>query len=404
MVSIIKSRTSVLAVVAAAISLVASSSVSPVRGLSATQSAAAQDAAQIEPARSDLVVHEWGTFTSVAGRDGVAVEWRPLDGATDLPGFVYAMEGFASGKGLRNGRVCVKCNLEALVRMETPVIYFYSDHPSTVSVRVDFPEGKITEWYPQARGAYDNVIDWGRITVLPGANLEFPVEAAESHYYPARETDSAPLRVCSKTGKTEQEKFLFYRGVGSFRPPLNAIAKGQSVAFESPAGARVNKVLLFENREGRMGYAVCDLKARSSVVTRPELTATLAGLERDLKSLLVQSGLFEKEAQAMLNTWRDSWFEEGLRAFYIVPRKVTDRVLPISIEPQPAELTRVLVGRIEMITDEMEATVAKSSMSDEGAVAAREKYGRFLEPIVKRALENAGDYVVKQRLKQLLTN
>jgi hypothetical protein len=37
---------------------------------------------------SDLTVHEWGTFTSIAGRDGQAVKWSPLNGSTDLPGFV----------------------------------------------------------------------------------------------------------------------------------------------------------------------------------------------------------------------------------------------------------------------------------------------------------------------------
>ncbi|HYO91632.1 MAG TPA: hypothetical protein VEQ40_08350, partial [Pyrinomonadaceae bacterium] len=24
-----------------------------------------------------LIVHEWGTFTSIAGKDGVSLEWRP---------------------------------------------------------------------------------------------------------------------------------------------------------------------------------------------------------------------------------------------------------------------------------------------------------------------------------------
>ena len=27
-----------------------------------------------------LTVHEWGTFTSIAGRDGQAMEWQPLTG------------------------------------------------------------------------------------------------------------------------------------------------------------------------------------------------------------------------------------------------------------------------------------------------------------------------------------
>jgi len=35
--------------------------------------------------------------------------------------------------------------------METPVLYFYPLKPMTVSVRVDFPNGRVTEWYPRAR-------------------------------------------------------------------------------------------------------------------------------------------------------------------------------------------------------------------------------------------------------------
>src|SRR3712207_6599477 len=60
-----------------------------------------------DSAPSALVVHEWGTFTSIAGKNGVAIDWRPLNGASDLPKFVYTIErneGFRgnfrdSGKG-----------------------------------------------------------------------------------------------------------------------------------------------------------------------------------------------------------------------------------------------------------------------------------------------------------------
>jgi hypothetical protein len=33
-----------------------------------------------EPVYAGLTVHEWGTFTSIAGRGGQAVEWSPLTG------------------------------------------------------------------------------------------------------------------------------------------------------------------------------------------------------------------------------------------------------------------------------------------------------------------------------------
>src|SRR5262252_3814398 len=104
----------------------------------------------------DLVVHEWGTFTSIAGKEGVALEWRPLNGASDLPGFVHTSQ--RQGAGLRHPYS--KGDLIAFVRMETPVIYFYSNQERDVSVKIDFPKGKITEWYPLARSVAQG-INWG---------------------------------------------------------------------------------------------------------------------------------------------------------------------------------------------------------------------------------------------------
>ena len=37
-----------------------------------------------------------------------------------------------------------------MVRMKTRALYFHSQRPTTLSVRVDFPKGLITEWYPPA--------------------------------------------------------------------------------------------------------------------------------------------------------------------------------------------------------------------------------------------------------------
>src|ERR1700683_5097215 len=86
----------------------------------------------------DLVVHEWGTFTSVAGSDGSAVPWAPLSGTPDLP---FLVEQLSS----QNSKLEL-----GFVRMETPVIYFYSARPLVASVQVRFPEGWLTEWFPQA--------------------------------------------------------------------------------------------------------------------------------------------------------------------------------------------------------------------------------------------------------------
>ena len=367
---------------------------------------AKQAGTKIVAPKDKLVVHEWGTFTSVAGRDGVALEWRPLNGPSDLPKFVHSIE--EGDGGLRNQKG--KGDLRASVRMETPVLYFYSPAEMNVSVKVDFPKGKITEWYPQAR-AVTTGIDWGRLKVMPGAALTFPVESAESHYYPAREVDAAPVQVCGTQGKQgQQEKFLFYRGVGTFDLPLTVKLEGENVVLKNLGQEEIPRLIIFENQGGRVGYRVCDTFTGEMTHERPALDKSMDALLSELKQVLVAGGLYEREAEAMIKTWRDSWFEEGLRVFYLLPRRTTDEILPVTIEPRPAELVRVLVGRAEVITPEMERHVQQqvgllrdpSPRVRELARHEIQKYGRFSEPILKRLLATEKGASVRARIEQLI--
>jgi hypothetical protein len=102
----------------------------------------------------------------------------------------------------------------------------------------------------------------------------------------------------------------------------------------------------------------------------------------DLENILVAQGLYRKEAQAMIETWSDSWFEQGTRLFYIVPRHMIDSVLPLDVEPVPSEIVRVFVGRMEIITPSIEENVRQAISNNDRRTL--EKYGRFLEPIAKR--------------------
>jgi hypothetical protein len=292
--------------------------------------------------------------------------------------------------------------------METPVIYFYSEQEATLSVRVEFPQGKITEWYPQARSVRDTAIDWGLVTTQPAADVEFPTEPNQSHYYPARETDAAPLRVCGNKS-VEHEKFLFYRGVGFFLGPIRGRLEGDYIAIDSAGAAPVDTVLVFENQNGMAGFSITSTSDATTVLRRPALTSPSETVAEEvatqLRSLLVSKGLFEREADAMLATWRDSWFEEGLRVFYVVPREITDSLLPLRIEPRPSKIERVLVGRLEMITPEMESTVIHAVAAQNSAMlsaALQARYGRLLEPLLRRAVETATDPQVESKLRKLL--
>jgi hypothetical protein len=340
---------------------------------------------------SGLTAHEWGTFTSVAGPSGQAVEWSPLTGSTDLPGFVeqFQKDGY-------------KLGLRGTVRMETPVLYFYSPTKRTISVTISFSKGVITEWYPHAnrveprkplhdltlyQNQPDGSIAWDAVTVSPSLASDFPQDTRSDRYYAARATTSTPLRVQTPAGE-QYEKFLFYRGVSVFTVPISATltADGKARA-ENRGGHPIPSIILFERRGEKLGYRIVNSLQTEASLDPPELTDSIDSVARDLEGILVAQGLYQNEAQAMVQTWRDSWFEEGSRLLYLVPREFVDTVLPLSINPAPIQTTRVFVGRLELFTPATEAAVERAFAAHD--IPTLTKYARFLEPILKTMIENA---------------
>jgi hypothetical protein len=102
----------------------------------------------------------------------------------------------------------------------------------------------------------------------------------------------------------------------------------------------------------------------------------------------------------MLETWKSSWFDEGSRVLYLVPRRFVDSVLPLVISPAPAQLARVFVGRLELVTPATEEAVAAAFASDDAATLSR--YGRFLEPILNTMYNSATDAPTRARLQSYL--
>ena len=375
--------------------------------------------APVFSSESDLafVAHEWGTFTSVQGADGVQMDWNPLS-VSELPKFVYdrSRSGAKRGFVLAGKSAATVCRQ----RMETPVIYFYSDKARTVEVSVNFPQGQVTEWYPQesaadlspvrtaARAAKVPALHWDKVEILPkaeGAGLALPVEKSGSHYYAARATDAALLRVAAGDKKPEVEKFLFYRGTGSFRAPL-------TVTLDSADATRLT--LKNTGTEALRDLFVCNAQGGAvswekveSLAPGAEVTVVADGdkakkrsremLAAALRDSLVQRGLFAKEAAAMVQTWEDSWLgEPGLRVLYTLPRAWTDRTLPLAIAPAPKAVERVMVGRAEIITPVMEqALLSATERYLAGNAETRPQtvaetralgLGRFAEPTLRRVM------------------
>jgi hypothetical protein len=381
-------------------------------------------------AKEEFVAHEWGTFTSVQGADGIQLEWNPLI-KTDLPEFVYsrnvAQGGFA-GRYPSSGFVG-KEGMPSFVRMETPVIYFYSNKERTADVRVHFPMGRITEWYPQATrlGPYvttnkaevqqagRSIIEWTGVKILPPGTKEISAdklirgknEKGENHYYAARETGANFLRVASPHARSgvEYERDLFYRGVGFLKAPLTLTLQVNENDLQLSTKAESFTdlfVLTIRNGMARYQYveSVTPKKERAvKLDSKPfaPLSEVRENIMREMAAALVKQGLYAKEAQAMMNTWKDQWFEEeGTRVLYLLSREWTDTTLPLEISPRPNAIARVMVGRAELIAPSMERALSEqvtiySDGDDDVKLQAVNEVrqlglGRFLEPATRKML------------------
>lgn len=422
-----------------------------VTGLIGGPLAGAASAAAPVPDR--LVVHEWGTFTTFSGSDGVRLDFRPFV-ENELPEFVFdrvlqagAQSPFAKGR------------TRASVRMETPVIYFYTDRERDVNVRVGFRNGLLTEFYPpvarmeppftwdkasQGEKIQDSLLDWGTVHLLPRSSLKTSIAnpqvaaavderlpdsllptALGNHYAHARATDSALVHVNLQNaagprlwGGTYFEKFLFYRGVGKFELPVKLESAGNgSFVISNSDSSPIRSLFLVTVHDDEICYRPWGELAAGARLTllQSESRGTLEALSSDVEQALVDAGLYEKEARAMVKTWSDSWFrEQGTRLFYLVPRPLTDAVLPLTIEPAPDELLRVLVGRLEIMPKEEEAEMLELVLESAKLRAQRAaedahpipekllKLGRLAEPALVRIKYIAREASVRTEATTLL--
>jgi hypothetical protein len=136
----------------------------------------------------------------------------------------------------------------------------------------------------------------------------------------------------------------------------------------------------------------------SSQVNASQIQELSSDLGKHMAASLVKEGLYEREATAMVNTWKDSWFaEDGLRVLYVLPRSWTDRTLPLTLDPAPREVVRVMVGRAEVLSPEIEQklsqSLARAHFGDEQAraeaISDLQKLGRFAEPALRLAIKGA---------------
>ena len=388
------------------------------------------------PADDPLTVHEWGTFTTLQGATGGSLDGLQHE-TESLPHFVHSRTAAQPSPFAVYGDTSLDVPIKHVGgKMETPVIYFYTKGRRHVRVHVDFENGLLTQWYPNASIAAPSLgakeASFSDIAALTRSSLEWELDLTPAAAEPPSEMPSVeqedPWQFARETnadwvrnGSGEAERYVFYRGLGRMQLPMGVMALGSSMTVVHNKGAEpMTAAFVLEMQASGVGRfkklealgAGQALSVSLGEIALRDKEQVVADLQGAVSAALVAQGLYADEARAMVRTWSRTWFaSEGTRVIYMVPTKATEAILPMTIEPKPASLVRVLVGRHEYLTPDAErevaALLAKRMSADvsvrEAAMKRLAHLGRFLEPTVRRVIDG-GDPVVVKSGKEILAS
>ncbi|HEV8444770.1 MAG TPA: hypothetical protein VGQ27_14900 [Steroidobacteraceae bacterium] len=338
--------------------------------------------ALVQAAPSRLLVHEWGTFTSFQDERGQTIAGINVDDEP-VPFFVHRLGNVPIFTTVdlpaHWSQGAPRCHPDVTLRLETPVMYFYPPagwDSKPFDVRATFVGGWLTEFYPSATADgldFPKTIDataksslsWEGVRLDPQATHLMP-ETDEGVWLAPRKVASSVVR--EATGN-EAEKYIFYRGVGHLDAPIVVREQDGNVEVSLRPGekqlAKLPRLWLVDvAANGNVRYQAIEPQGRSAHAKAFPIAAAnapnaLPALEAELARTLQAQGLFADEAAAMLETWSLSYFEsEGLRVFFVLPQSWTDQRLPLSISV-PADVTRVMVGRVELVTPHQREVLQK---------------------------------------------
>jgi hypothetical protein len=336
-------------------------------------------------ARADsarLVVHEWGTFTSFQDEGGRTIAGINVDDEP-VPGFVHRLGDVpiftTATLPAKWSQGAPRCHPDVTLRLETPVMYFYPPagwQARPFDVRATFVGGWLTEFYPSAAAKgldFPKTIDATASSSLSWKGVRLDAQA--THLLPDTTAGVwlAPRKVASTVVRDaageEAEKYLFYRGVGHLDAPVVVRERDGALEIQlRPVETQLTQLprlwLVDVAADGKVRYQTIEPSARSAraqgfPAAAANSATMLPALRRELAKALTSHGLFADEARAMLDTWSLSYFEsEGLRVFFVLPQAWTDQRLPVSIST-PADITRVMVGRVELVTPHQREVLRK---------------------------------------------
>lgn len=288
-----------------------------------------------------MEVHEWGTFTVLLSSNGQTVNWyQPYSDIAKLPPFVQA-DAMQMKRHIQS----------ASVRMETPVIYFYPEEETQISVRVAFSNGMITERFPAStnepfspsgmitlgNGQFDNlpiiacvampptseqifdrrlqefttvrqptVTRWaGKLLPPDHANAKLipvvnPALGGEN-YAAARNVPDAWIFHSDSRGFQPNiepvEKFIFYRGAGDVHLPYRvSMSDDRNVTFDNYSQSANTFQVALRVKNGKASWKQLPNTPgpskdadRSASITFPEETISLEQADKELRAVFLDA-------------------------------------------------------------------------------------------------------------------
>jgi len=378
--------------------------------------------------KKGLLMHEWGALDYTQGIDNAAIDSHGED-TSDLPEFVQVWSQLA--------KQAVRPNqLPRGIIVRKPIVYFYSDKKLLLNFSVACPHGMFTQWYPKAWrvnpdpssadpetslngiGGSTGLLVFKNFDLVPGPAPALPAVPEAAWWWPiCRDTDSTPISVDGV-----MEKFLFYRGRIADVPAVVRVDGGAQYKYTLVNTKRAEAVqhILVVHVAGGKGTAKYfpALKADEKIdveMPMPAGAKPVAEFANEMRQKLAEdleeSGLFPKEAAGMTRIWQKGWFEtEGVRVIYLNPPLATSTLMPVKIDPQPAESVRAYLIAVECMTDSLENVIKGliKKLGDgqytvrEGAQRQLLQLGKRAEPLLRAELETTDDGEVRNRIIVIL--
>jgi hypothetical protein len=311
----------------------------------------AAGAGAADPPRKGFIAHEWGVFRVNQDADFANAELR-ADWDT-LPPFIY---------GYIKGRVVPQHWGAVEIRFQ-PLIFFYSGEPLNARVKIAFPGGMPGVWYPathrpsiegaQKQPKIGDALEWS-ISIKQPQPLQrlraTPPQVAADHWIArARKVKSDDIYANFGPGNfdVEREKFIFYDGLFPQGKWTKIVVDGDNVKLTSQVAHPVFDVTIVDRRKDKPRIARIEkLDAKKTVdqveFVEADASRFVAEASKKLLEQLVAAGLYEDEAQTLIDSWKKDMFDTpGVNVFYRLPQSEYDVRMPLSIAPIPNSTVRV---------------------------------------------------------------